>query len=193
MISRLAGLHSSCSEEAAQIVTLPPSIGKLRSVKHLVLYGSYLVRVPSEIGKLTSLVEFSPYTSWRLHWLPYEITRCPKLIQSTISTRCLYGNFKHRPPFPKLPAEGTDFAAITDANLHPNRGSINCSVCDNPCHASSLNQVWISLLIATDVVPLLVNACSRDCIDALPTPSRDHVRSAHSGGLSLNQPAAGWH
>ena len=62
-----------------QIVTLPPTIGRLTSVRHLVLYRSNLVRIPPEIGMMTSLEEFDPYTSYRLHWFPYELTRCPNL------------------------------------------------------------------------------------------------------------------
>src|SRR4051812_27794233 len=82
-----------------QIVTLPPSIAKLKSVKHFILYGSSLVRIPPEIGEMTSLEQFTPYTSYRLHWFPFEITRCANLKRSTVSTRALYGNFKYRPPF----------------------------------------------------------------------------------------------
>lgn len=63
-------------EERSQIITLPPSIAKLTAVKHLELYSSYLVRIPPQIGAMTNLEEFTPYTSHRLHWLPYEITRC---------------------------------------------------------------------------------------------------------------------
>jgi hypothetical protein len=62
-----------------QIITLPTTIAKLKSVKHLMLYGSNLVRIPPEIGEMTILEKFTPYTSYRLHWFPYEITRCKKL------------------------------------------------------------------------------------------------------------------
>jgi hypothetical protein len=31
---------------------------------------------------MSSLENFDPYTSYRLHWLPYEITRCPNLRSS---------------------------------------------------------------------------------------------------------------
>lgn len=86
-------------EERRQIVTLPASIGRLTAVRTLVLYGSNLVRVPPEIGDMTNLEEFSPYTSRRLHWFPYEITRCGRLVNSTVSTRSIYGNYKYRPPF----------------------------------------------------------------------------------------------
>ena len=55
-------------EEWDRIITFPPIIRKLKSVRHLNLYGSHLVRVPREIGGMTGLVEFTPYTSWRLHW-----------------------------------------------------------------------------------------------------------------------------
>src|SRR5262245_37664766 len=34
----------------SQVITLPPTIGKLKSVRHLLVYGSCLVRIPPEIG-----------------------------------------------------------------------------------------------------------------------------------------------
>lgn len=61
--------------ERRQIITLPPTIAKLTQVKHLVLYGTNLVRLPPEIGAMASLERFEPYTSHRLHWYPYELTR----------------------------------------------------------------------------------------------------------------------
>jgi hypothetical protein len=45
-------------------------------------------------------------------------------------------------------------------------------------------------MVATDVVPLLVNACSQNCIDVLPTPEEGYVPYPHSGGLDLKQPDA---
>lgn len=179
-------------EERARIVTLPPSVASLKSVKHFLLYGTHLVRIPREVGDMTSLERFTPYTSWRLHWLPYEITRCRNLIMSTISTRCLYGNYKHRPPFPALPVPSDQLARITDRNLRcGQKASVACSVCSKPC-SEPVAQAWISLLVATDVAPLLVNACSQTCIDALPTPKEGYVQCPHAGGLSLEQPAAEW-
>ncbi|MDX2565372.1 hypothetical protein PV371_38115 [Streptomyces sp. TX20-6-3] len=85
------------------------------------LYGSNLVRIPPEIGAMTSLEEFSPYTSHRLHWFPYEITRCWKLVRSTISTRSLFGNFKLRPPFPRLRTTGDSQSGGHLAALDPKR------------------------------------------------------------------------
>ncbi|MCU0542149.1 MAG: hypothetical protein MUE44_08135 [Oscillatoriaceae cyanobacterium Prado104] len=76
-----------------QIITLPATIAKLKSVKHLMLYVSNLVRIPPEIGEMTNLEKFTPHTSYRLHWFPYEITRCKQLKDSTVSTRALYGNY----------------------------------------------------------------------------------------------------
>jgi hypothetical protein len=160
-------------EEWEQIVTLPSSIQTLTSVRKLVFYGSYLVRIPPEIGAMTSLEEFIPYTSYRLHWFPYEITRCPKLIESCVSTRTLYGNFKYHPPFPDLTrARG------------PSSGT--CSVCERPCSTSI--QAWISLSVATDVLPLLVNACSQDCLDALPPAAEGYAPGPHQGGTPEGQP-----
>ena len=159
-------------EERRQIVTLPPSIAKLTAVKRFVLYGSNLVRIPPEIGAMTSLEEFTPYTSYRLHWFPYEITRCSKLARSTVSTRAVFGNYKLRPPFPPLQPPQDAVADLNLTELDPRRWGAtairSCSVCDRPIKQGGLHQVWISLRVATDVLPLLVNACSVACVAALP-------------------------
>ena len=89
-------------EEWTKITTLPASIGKLKKVRSLLLYGSNLSSIPPQIGEMTGLEYLDLYTSYRLHWLPYELTRCRKLRDSRISTRALYGNYKYRPPFPRL-------------------------------------------------------------------------------------------
>ncbi|WP_200827268.1 hypothetical protein [Thermomonospora echinospora] len=183
-------------EERRQIITLPPTIAKLTAVKHLVLYGSNLVRVPPQIGAMTSLEEFSPYTSHRLHWFPYELTRCPKLVRSTVSTRSLYGNFKFRPPFPRLQPGPATLDGLDHTDLDPGvRGATaihKCSVCDQPIGPSGVHQVWISLRVATDVLPLLVNACSSACVQALPQPADGYVPAPHTGGSEIVQPDPRW-
>ncbi|MGW2154639.1 hypothetical protein [Nonomuraea sp. NPDC001699] len=182
-------------DERRQIVTLPPTIAKLVAVKHLVLYGSNLVRIPPEIGAMTALEEFSPYTSRRLHWFPYELTRCEKLRRSTVSTRSVYGNYKQRPSFPRL-RPGPDAADRPDlGDLDPAVWGATavrtCSVCDQPISEGGPHQVWISLRVATDVLPLLVNACSPACVEALPSAAEGYVPTSHTGGLSVRQPAPG--
>jgi hypothetical protein len=162
-----------------QIVTLPPSISKLTSVRKLYLYGSHLVRVPPEIGEMANLEELDLYTSYCLHWLPYEVTRCLNLKRSRFSTRTLYGNYKYRPPFPQLGHGPAKFGTVTP----------NCSVCRKSCGPDSMLRVWISLRVATDVLPLLVNACSEDCIRRLPKPAYGYVDHPHKGGLHVSQPA----
>jgi hypothetical protein len=159
-----------------QIITLPATISKLKSVKYLLLGGSNLVRIPPEIGEMTNLEEFNVYMSYRLHWFPYEITSCKQLEDSTVSTRALYKNHK----FPQLPVGATIEAG----------SPTKCSVCNAPISASNLHQVWISLPVATDVLPLLVNACSKVCIDKLPRPPKNYVQEPHMGGLNIQQPEA---
>jgi len=166
------------SEKWEQIVTLPKSIGTLKSVKVLSLHGGHLVRIPPAIGDMTNLEEFDPYTSRCLHWIPYEITRCKHLTRSRVSTRCLYGNYKYRPPFPRLP------------QILPVLAPATCSVCGGPFSQEQLHQVWISLRVATDVLPLLVHACSEKCIENLPKPASGYVQRPHFGGLGLEQPPA---
>ena len=164
--------------EWAQITELPKTISKLKRVRHFILYGSSLVRIPPEIAEMTALEEFTPYTSYRLHWFPYELTRCKNLKRSTVSTRALYGNYKNRPPFPRLPQN------------HPGVPD-SCSVCKGSFADAPL-QYWISLRVATDVLPLLVHACSVECILNLPQPAENYVRSPHQGGLGVEQPKSGW-
>ncbi|MEV6679650.1 leucine-rich repeat domain-containing protein [Streptomyces erythrochromogenes] len=181
-------------QERRDVITLPASIARLTEVRHLRLYGSNLVRIPPEIGAMTSLEEFSPYTSYRLHWFPYEITRCSKLVRSTVSTRALFGNVKYRPPFPRLRApDGAPSGARLGA-LDPKRWGATaigtCSVCDGPVEGRELHQRWISLTVATDVLPLLVNACSTACVAALPPAAADHAPGPHRGGWDVDQPSA---
>ena len=167
-----------CQQRTWSAATLPPEIGALKSVRKLCLYGSSLVRIPPEIGDMSSLEEFDCYTSYRLHWLPFEITRCSNLVDSRISTRALYGNYKHRSPFPDLRRE-SDFLL----SIRPD----TCSVCGSPLGGTYATR-WISLNIATDVAPLLVYACSGKCVDSLPTPPDNYVSKPHRGGRSIEQP-----
>ena len=180
------------ADERRQIVTLPPTIATLTEVKHFVLYATNLVRIPPEIGAMASLKIFEPYTSHRLHWYPYELTRCTQLRHSTVSTRVLYGNFKFRPPFPSLSPVTT--VASADSGFAPLDPAVQgadrvgtCSVCDGPV-TEELHQAWISLAVATDVLPLLVNACSAACLAALPPPRSGYVATPHLGGPDLVQP-----
>jgi hypothetical protein len=127
---------------------------------------------------MESLVQFVPYTSYRLHWFPYEITRCKNLADSTVSTRALYGNYKYRQPFPSLESVVTQLVPEC------------CSVCGNQMVQGQVEQVWISLGVASDVLPLLVNACSTTCINQLPPAAQDYVQGPHKGGRHLQQPPA---
>lgn len=165
-------------EDWQQIVDLPSSIGRLVSVKELVLYGSNLVRIPPEIGDMESLETFDPYTSYRLHWFPYEITRCRNLGSSRVSTRALYGNYRFRHAFPRL-HDNFEFAPHATPSV--------CSVCREPFKGRIIRR-WLSLRVATDVLPLLVNACSERCLESLPAPHENYVRMPHSGGSNIEQP-----
>lgn len=65
---------------------------------------------------------------------------------------------------------------------------LTCSVCDGPVTGAGVRQVWISRWVGTDVLPLLVNACSDDCVDALPEPAKGYVPTPHRGGPDIEQP-----
>lgn len=109
------------------------------------------------------------YTSYRLHFLPYELTRCEQLRDSRVSTRALFGNFKHRPPFPDLTrADNTGALSLLRPSVR--------SVCSSPLTGPVVLR-WITLSLGTDWFPLLVNACSAACIDALPNRPKGMSRT----------------
>ena len=165
------------SELFSQIHTLPTTIAKLKKVKKMWLYGSKLKRIPPEIGEMVSLEYFDPYTSYDLHWFPYEITNC-KIKDSRVSTRALFGNESHRKPFPSL-----------DENpIRYDHETVKCSVCHREISYEETNQLWISLWVGTDVLPLLVNVCSKVCAENLPPPPKHYVQYPHKGGIDLIQP-----
>ena len=162
----------------SKIYTLPKSIAKLKKVKKVGLYGSNLKRIPPEIGEMESLEYFDPYTSYDLKWFPYEITKCKKLKDSRISTRALFGNFKNRKAFPLL-----DHNPVTYFE-----NNIKCSVCEKEITQEETNQMWITLQVGTDTIPMLVNLCSHECELKLPEPAKGYVDKPHKGGSELKQP-----
>ena len=187
--------HEIGWENWVQISTLPTTVSKLKSVKKLIVIGSNLVRIPPEIGEMTNLESFEAYMAYRIHWYPFEITRCKNLVKSSASTRALYGNFKLRPPFPKLSPDITSTKGMDLDNLSPKiwgtEAVENCSVCNRTLKDTGLYQAWITLRVATDDLPLLVNACSPECLRKLPQSANsgyDYVKEAHKGGLEVKQP-----
>ncbi|MCU0353218.1 MAG: leucine-rich repeat domain-containing protein [Cytophagales bacterium] len=161
-----------------QICTLPEAIANLKKVKKMWLYGSKLKRIPPEIGKMESLEYFDPYTSYDLHWFPYEIMHCKNLKDSRVSTRVLYGNYKNRMMFPSLEQNPVRYLGHT----------VKCSICRKEMTYEQTIQLWISLWVGTDVLPLLANLCSEECTAQLPQPPKGYVRFAHKGGSELKQP-----
>lgn len=159
----------------SQIYTLSETISKLKKVKKFWLYGSKLKRIPPEIGEMEALEYFTPYTSYNLHWFPYEITKCRNLKYSTVSTRALYGNYKNRMGFPNLAHNPIRYFGDT----------VNCSVCNKTITYDQTNQLWISLPVGTDILPLLTNLCSKECESKLPVPPKDYLQFAHKGGANL--------
>ena len=162
----------------SQIYTLPETISKLTKVRRLLLYGSKLKRIPPEIGEMKSLEYFDPYTSYDLHWFPYEISKCKNLKDSRISTRALYGNYRNRMPFPNLRHNPVRYFG----------DKLYCSICGRQISYGETNQLWITLRIGTDTIPLLANLCSKNCENQLPEPPEDYVRIPHKGGKDLKQP-----
>ncbi len=95
-----------------------------------------------------------------------------------ISTRALYGNVRDRRGFP----------ALNNNPVSSIENKLYCSVCRKETGDDKLNQWWISLNIGTDIIPLLVNSCSIQCDQLLPTPTASSIQFPHKGGSHLKQP-----
>jgi hypothetical protein len=160
-----------------KVVTLPEEIAELKTVKQVRLYGSHLRRLPPHIGRMVMLEELDIYTSYSLHWLPYEILRCSRLCRSRISTRALYGNRKTRLPFPQLSSPVEALIPQT------------CSVCDRPFGAVVPQLFWVTLRVGTDMVPLLIHSCSHDCTLSVPAAPANYFERPHQGGAGVGMPA----
>lgn len=186
LIDRLAQTDAPIFEPSAQIpwedwmrvITLPRELASLTQVTEVRLYGSHLHRLPPEIGRMSSLRELDVYTSYSLHWLPYEVMRCANLSASRMSTRALYGNRNTRLPFPRL--------SRTIGVLLP----ATCSVCDQPFDERNPQPFWTTQRVGTDYVPLLIHSCSKDCIDLVPPAPPGFFERPHKGGGGVGMPTA---
>jgi hypothetical protein len=161
-----------------KVITLSPEIADLTNVGHVRLYGSHLRRLPPEIGRMTALENLDIYTSYSLHWLPYEVTRCPNLRESRMSTRALYGNKNTRLPFPRL-------SRPVDVLLPK-----TCSVCDRPFGEAAPQLYWTTQYIGTDHTPLLIHSCSRECTLSVPAAPKGYFERPHKGGGGVGMPVA---
>jgi len=173
-----APLKAIGAELCSQIHTLPETISKLKNVKKVWLYGSKLKRIPPEIGEMESLEFFDPYTSYDLHWFPYEIIDCKKLKDSRVSTRTLFGNYKNQMGFPLLEHNPIRY----------NSPNVKCSICKKEITYEETNQLWITLRVGTDALPLLTNVCSKECEKKIPEPPKGYIQNPHKGGSALKQP-----
>ena len=163
-------------EEWMQMFTLPSDIQILSHVTNIRLYGSHLQRLPPEIGHLNKLQNLDIYTSYSLHWLPYEVTRCRNLRESRMSTRALYGNRNTRLPFPRLRGFQKELSPST------------CSVCDLPFGNRIPHRWWTTQRVGTDYVPLLVHSCSSACTESIPDSPKGFFQRPHKGGGGVGMP-----
>jgi hypothetical protein len=163
-------------DDWSRVIALPPEVASLTQVQEMHLYGSCLRRLPPEIGQMTSLRKLVIYTSYSLHWFPYEVTRCRNLSDSTMSTRALYGNRNTRLPFPPVPRPSNLLLPAT------------CSVCDRPFDDRTPLLFWTTQRVGTDDVPLLIHSCSYACIASVPSAPPGFFERPHQGDGGVGMP-----
>lgn len=188
---------------------LPPELFELEHLQSLNLYASSLVRISPEIKKLKNLKTFIPYTSYSLHYFPYEVTYLP-LTETTVSTRAIYGNYKNHapfpqlPPFPKAPMSLKEMTARKlklleqqdrkqyEIQIKPklNQDMLDylntakfCSVCSSP-YFEICYEVWVSRVMGTDLVPMYCLLCSMACVEKTSIGCK---KSWHQGGPNYVQ------
>lgn len=175
-------------------------IGNLSNLRYLNLYGSRrLLKLPRTIGKCTKLTTFCPYTSYRFHYVPFEIKECP-LKDTTMSTRALYNNFKNKMHFPPLPihpklngltaltADLKGYLSDLENVVLPQPLILNiigflpitfCSVCKELMFEDYTHYVWSHEMIGTDRCGVLGRMCSVQCIQR-GVPKKRHYFSAET-------------
>jgi hypothetical protein len=95
--------------------------------------------------------------------------------------RSISGNVKYRPPFTVL-RQGPLPSGDLDPAIWGADSISSCSVCGGPTITEwGARQAWLSVRVATDVLPLLVNACSEARIEALPQGAERHVLARPRG------------
>jgi hypothetical protein len=60
--------------------------------------------------------------------------------------------------------------------------TLKCSICKKEMTYQDTNQWWITLLVGTDPLALLINSCSIACESQLPQPSNSGLLLYHKGG-----------
>lgn len=146
--------------------TLPDQIGDLDQLERFHCCGSALTRLPRSMGRLQNLVELDCYTSYGLHYLPYEFTKCPNLVSSRFSTRALYANYKNDLALPPLqpwwqghfgaPIQSTTPAATTPDSV----SQAMAQVCLDDS-VSSGQQMFPPSFTEQHILPLLAwDSCS---------------------------------
>ena len=203
--------------EWCHVTVLPEAVLRMKShVKRLRLYGSHIQRIPAWIKQLTMLEEIDPYTSYGLHWFPFEIVHCEKLRSSRVSTRAYYGNEKNALGYPQLDSDPSPngmkrlfplqylAARVCEAHNIPlppyatdvlaAQRDAECSVCFKRYVSVESYTYWITRHLAShDVVPMLVHACSLHCVETLkwfkpPTKESWWYRvSPHKGKIDLKR------
>lgn len=142
-----------------------------------------LHHLPHEIGHLTKLKTLDVYTSYIIHYLPYEVTRCSGgKFYLKHSIRAFYLSstsgqpLPALPPFPSAVLSLRELAARVVVELELPTGSLpsdlleyikkpqRCSVCDR-IYCNTKFKSWSSLWTA---FPLLAVTCSLKCANAVP-------------------------
>ena len=118
---------------------------------------SGLIAIPLRLADQAAL-PFSPVHLEAAPLTPSPIAKCLELTDSGVTpATCTATTRPHA--LSRLAAEAPDRLDPATVQLY-----------DGPFPSSRPIQRWISLWVATDVVPLLVHSCSDRCIDALPQP-----------------------
>ncbi|MBX2800213.1 MAG: TIGR02996 domain-containing protein [Myxococcales bacterium] len=166
-----------------QVVTLPPSVGQLVSLKRMRLYDSPLVRLPAEIGTCAELQTLDLLQSVRLSWFPHELTRCQLLQDFRVNNRVLFGNPMTCLAFPRLDPPDPERMVVARTLWGP--ALRRCATCDTEYDDRGLHRYWITARVATETVPLLANLCSAACVELLREETPGATTDPHRGGDTI--------
>jgi uncharacterized protein (TIGR02996 family) len=182
--------HGMTAKQIMEIRTLPESVAKLKKVRNFYFTNSYLIRLPAEIGEMTELEKLDLSHAARLHWFPYELTKCRKLKRLICQSTHLYG---YTGQFPSLDV-GSDVSLgrkemetlhVNGVDRKPDR---ICSLCFSTFEDRRRYRFWTTLRFAGEPLPFLVNSCSELCLARLPESPTTFPQRPHRGGPNISYP-----
>ncbi len=161
---------------------LPPSVRLLTHVRFLDVSQSNVAVLPRQIGEMAALEELNALGCYCLHYLPFELSRLPRLRVLRVHGMSHYGFRGSSYPVlmpaapPSLQLSCAAVLAARGRALPPVLAEQLSSQLDRCClcrrATAGVLQTWVRVVVCSETVTLLASTCSRACAEECGAQSR---------------------